>query len=152
MNSVDTISTPGNGGATKEKRVRKPVARSVRTVLPWDYQLPYRFVSSRPAEAETLVVVMRGRIGLLLFPASGKLVQTIRLGGAGEKREYRVPAGTYFTLITLVNESAVLEVRPTAVGVRPEWLPDMPIAQSAEARALWRKWFDYFQNSPSSKV
>lgn len=148
MISVDTISTPGQGGANKEKKVRKPVARSVRTIQPWDYQVPYRFVSSRPTEGETLIVVMRGRVGLLLFPASGKLVQTIRLGGKGEKREYRVPAGTYFSIITLVSESAVLEVQPTAAGVRPEWLPEMPTAHTAEARALWRKWFDYFQNSP----
>lgn len=148
MNSVDTVSTPGSAGITKEKKVRKPVARSVRTIQPWDYQIPYRFCSSRPHEGETLIVVLRGRVGLLLFPSSGKIVQTIRLGGAGEKREYRIPEGTYFTLITLVHESAVLEVHPTAANVRPEWLPEMPQAHSAEARTLWRKWFDYFQRSP----
>lgn len=119
--------------------------RQVRTIRPWEYQQPLRFQSSRTEAAETLIVVLRGQLGVLLFLSEGKLVQPIRLGGKGQPRQLKIPANTYYTIVTLSDESAILEVLPsTMMGVRAQWLPSAPGANTPEGKEQWRRWVSYF--------
>lgn len=138
----DTISTPDVAQASRDKKIR----RQVKTVRPWEYRAPVRFMCSRPEMAESLVCVLRGRVGVLLFHSEGKLVQPIRLGGNGEKREIKIPSGTFYSLITLADESAVVEVQPTHLsGVSVQWLKHSPKENTPEAKDAWRRWVSFFQ-------
>lgn len=154
MLSNDTVSIKEESSVGKAPTVAgsRRVDRKVRTLRAWDYEQPVRFLSSQE-KADTLLLLLRGQVGVLLFHGEGKLVQPIRLGAKNGPRQVTIPAGTYFAVLTLVQESAVLEVRPAiAHGARVEWLDKMPSAFSPEAREMWRRWFGYFQAPAANKL
>lgn len=99
------------------------VHRLLNAMEPDSYVMPHRHLD--PAKAET-ILVLRGRFGLVLFDASGRVERTELLGDGATARAVELPPGQYHSIVSLVSGSVFFE---TKAG---PYVPLMP-----EERAAW---------------
>lgn len=103
----------------------QPGHRLLNALEPGTYIMPHRHLDT--AKDETLVV-LRGRVGLVIFDDGGSVVATTVLGPAGAALGADLPHGTWHTLICLESGSVFLEAkagpyRPLADAEKAPWAP-----------------------------
>jgi cupin fold WbuC family metalloprotein len=103
----------------------QPGHRLLNALEPGTYIMPHRHLDT--AKDETLVV-LRGRVGLVIFDDGGSVVATAVLGPAGAALGADLPHGTWHTLICLESGSVFLEAkagpyRPLADAEKAPWAP-----------------------------
>lgn len=110
-----------------------PCHRLLNAIEPGSYIPPHRHLDRDKAET---ILVLRGRLGLVLFDAEGSVVQTRELSADGACRGCDLPAGTIHTVVALAPGTVCFEAkagpyRPLALVERPAWAPaeDAPEAQ-----------------------
>ena len=102
-----------------------PAHRLLNAVEPDSYIAPHRHLD--PAKDETLVL-LRGKLGLLIFDDGGAVVSKILLIAGGECLGVDIPHGTWHTLVSLEAGSVFLEAKagpylPPADAERARWAP-----------------------------
>lgn len=103
----------------------QPGHRLLNALEPGTYIMPHRHLDT--AKDETLVV-LRGRVGLVIFDDGGNVVATTVLGPAGAALGADLPHGTWHTLVCLESGSVFLEAkagpyRPLADAEKASWAP-----------------------------
>ena len=114
-----------------------PAHRLLNAVEPDSYIAPHRHLD--PAKDETLVV-LRGKLGLVIFDDAGNVLSKKLLIAGGECIGVDIPHGTWHTLLSLEAGSVFLEAKagpylPPADIERASWAPAENDANTAEYHA-----------------
>lgn len=118
--------------------------RLLNAIEPGSYVQPHRHLA--PGQDESCVV-LRGRLGILLFDERGQVTQKAVAEPGGELFGLTIPAGTFHTLIALAPGSVFFEAkagpyRPLSDAERAAFAPreGEPAAERrlAELAALFR--------------
>lgn len=112
-----------------------PGQRLLNAIEPGSYVAPHRHLD--PLKDETMLVV-RGRLGLVLFDAAGKATSALILGSAGDALGVDIPSGTWHSVLALESGTVFLEAkagpyRPLTPAERAPWAP----AEGEPAAAAW---------------
>lgn len=99
--------------------------RLLNAIEPGSYIQPHRHLD--PAKDETLVVV-RGRLGAVVFDEAGSVVDTAVLAAGGERCGINLLHGTYHTVLalepgTVFFESKAGPYRPLEMAEQAPWAP-----------------------------
>ncbi len=98
-----------------------PCQRLLNAILPQSYIQPHRHLDP---DKEEMLVVLRGRLGLVFFDDAGHLVDTALLEAGGERLAANIPPGRFHTLVALDNGAVVFEAKAG---------PYLPLAPSEKA-------------------
>lgn len=116
--------------------------RLLNAIEPDSYIAPHRHLD--PAKDETLVV-LRGRLGVVIFDDAGGVVDTAVLEG-GERMGINVPHNTYHCLLALDPGTVFFETKagpykPIDVAERAPWAPVEGARDAAAYLARLRELF-----------
>jgi len=123
-----------------------PVHRLLNAVQPDSYIAPHRHLD--PAKDETFIV-LRGRMGLLIFDEAGNIIEKIKVGAgntASDALGVDIPVGTWHTSFALTPDTVIFEVkagpyRPLSEAERAPWAPMENAPGAAAQLAGWQKLF-----------
>ena len=101
-----------------------PCQRLVNAVLPGAYIQPHRHLDPHKEE---MLVILRGRLGLVFFDDAGTVSGTRTLATGSEHLAVNIPAGRFHTAVALAP-SVVFEVKagPYAPHLQSELAPFAP--------------------------
>lgn len=107
-----------------------PCQRLLNAILPLSYIQPHRHLD--PVKAEMLVV-LRGKVGLVFFDEAGNVVEKMLLEAGGEQLAANIPPGQFHTLVALDDGVVVFE---TKAGPYVPHMPEekAPFAPGEEAQ------------------
>lgn len=111
---------------------------------PDTYIPPHRHLSADKAEA---LIVLKGRIGLLIFDEQGTVTDKRVMEAGGDCLGVDLAPGTYHGLVVLQADSMLFECkagpyRPVGEGELAHWAPREGEAGVAEYQAWMRAQFD----------
>lgn len=111
---------------------------------PSTYIAPHRHLSADKAET---LLVLKGRLGVLIFDDSGQVTDKRVLEAGGDSLGVDVPAGVYHGLVVLESDSLMFECkagpyRPVGDGELAHWAPREGEAGVADYHAWMRAQFD----------
>lgn len=111
---------------------------------PSTYIAPHRHLSADKAET---LLVLKGRLGVLIFDDSGQVTDKRVLEAGGDSLGVDVPAGVYHGLVVLESDSLMFECkagpyRPVGEGELAHWAPREGEAGVADYHAWMRAQFD----------
>lgn len=103
----------------------QPGHRLLNAVEPGSYIMPHRHLE--PTKDETLVV-LRGRMGLVIFDDAGAVIRRSLLGPGAEALGADLPHGTWHTLVAVETGTVFLEAkagpyRPLIDAEKACWAP-----------------------------
>lgn len=116
----------------------QPGHRLLNAVEPDSYVAPHRHLE--PTKDETMVV-LRGRIGLVLFDDDGCIARTVVLAPGGPVMGVDIGHGTWHSVLALEPDTVFLEAKagPYRALVADERASWAPAEGSAEAMAYRQK-------------
>lgn len=125
-------------------QMEEPCHRMVVGLQPSTYIPPHRHLSDDKAET---LLVLRGRLGLLIFDESGGVIHTRVLQADGESVGVDLPPGVFHGLVVLDADSLMFECkagpyRPVGEGELAPWAPREGEPSVAEYQAWMRAQFD----------
>lgn len=105
--------------------MEEPCHRLAVGLQPDTYIAPHRHLSADKAEA---LLVLKGRLGLLLFDEGGQLLGTRLLQAGGDCVGVDLPPGEFHALVVLEPDSILFEAkagpyRPVGEGELAGWAP-----------------------------
>ncbi len=100
-----------------------PCHRLLNAIEPASYVAPHRHLDSRKDET---MLVLRGRLGLVIFDDDGGVLRVVELGAGGGDFGVDIPHGQWHSVVGLESGTVFFE---TKAG------PYVPLTQ--EERALW---------------
>lgn len=111
-----------------------PAHRLLIAIEPGSYVPPHRHQD--PNKDETFVI-LRGRIGLIVFDEAGAVLETHVLAPGSALLGADIPHGTFHSLVALESGSVFLEAksgpyRPVSAGEVAEWAPRESDAGAAD--------------------
>lgn len=114
-----------------------PAQRLLNAIEPGSYVAPHRHLD--PNKDETMIV-LRGRLGLVIFDAAGGVVKTSVLANADGAIGVDIPHGSWHTVLALEPGTVFFEAKagpfqPLATGERAPWAPQEGDAAAASYRA-----------------
>lgn len=121
-----------------------PCHRMAVGLQPHTYIAPHRHLSDDKAE---VLIVLKGRLGLLIFDEQGELVDKRVLQAGGDCLGVDVAPGTYHGLVVLEADSILFECkagpyRPLEAGEHAHWAPREGEVGVARYQAWMRAQFD----------
>ncbi|WP_460416907.1 WbuC family cupin fold metalloprotein [Pseudomonas sp. microsymbiont 2] len=122
----------------------EPCHRLAVGLQPDTYIAPHRHLSADKAE---VLVVLKGRLGLLIFDDHGQLIDKRVLQAGGDCLGVDLAPGTWHGLVALEADSILLECkagpyRALGEGEHAHWAPREGDEGVAEYRAWMRAQFD----------
>lgn len=102
-----------------------PGHRLLNAIEPGSYVAPHRHLD--PLKDETMVV-LRGRLGLVLFDDDGGVKSVFTLGAGGDALGVDIPHGAWHAVLALEGGTVFLEAkagpyRPLTADERAAWAP-----------------------------
>lgn len=102
-----------------------PAQRLLNAVEPGSYIAPHRHLASTKDET---FIVLRGRIGLVLFDAAGTVIQSLVIEAGGDVSGVDIPHGTWHSVLSLLPGSVFFEAKagpylPFTPEERAPWAP-----------------------------
>ena len=102
-----------------------PAQRLLNAIEPDSYIAPHRHLDS--CKDETMIV-LRGRLGLVIFDDAGQITQTAMLAADGACRGVDIPHGAWHSLVALESATVFFETKagpylPLAPAERASWAP-----------------------------
>lgn len=103
-----------------------PAHRLLNAMEPSSYIRPHRHLD--PNKDETFMIV-RGKLGILIFDDSGRVVETLLLDAAGDNIGADIPAGVFHTAVSLQAGTIFFEAkagpfRMLAEEEKAHWSPE----------------------------
>ena len=103
----------------------EPAHRLLNAIEPGSYLMPHRHLEVHKDET---FVVLRGRLGLVLFDDAGTVVQTAVVGPGAQALGVDIPRGTWHSAVALESGTVFLEAkagpyRPLTAEERAAWAP-----------------------------
>lgn len=107
--------------------------RLLNALEPGTYIRPHRHLDP---EKEELMVLLRGRMGMVYFDESGSVTETALLAAGGDAFGIDIPSGTYHSLVCLEPGTVFLEAkagpyRPFTAEETAPWAPSEGDAATA---------------------
>lgn len=120
-----------------------PAHRFLNAIEPDSYGRPHRHLE--PNKDETFVV-LRGRVGLLLFDEKGRVTARSALGDGCDAVGVNIPVGRFHGVVSLESGTILLEAKagPYVAATDKDWAPWAPPEGAPDAMAyleLMRKEF-----------
>ncbi|MDH4869372.1 WbuC family cupin fold metalloprotein [Pseudomonas sp. BN515] len=105
--------------------MEEPCHRMAVGLQPGTYIPPHRHLSADKAES---LLVIKGRLGLLIFDEDGKVIDQRELVAGGDCVGVDVPPGVFHALVVLEPDTILFECkagpyRPVGEGELPAWSP-----------------------------
>lgn len=103
-----------------------PAHRLLNAMEPASYIRPHRHLD--PLKAETFMIV-RGRLGILVFDENGVVTEKLLLTAEGENIGADIPAGVFHTAVSLAAGTIFFEAKagpyhPLSEDEKPAWAPE----------------------------
>lgn len=103
----------------------EPAHRLLNAIEPGSYLMPHRHLDAHKDET---FVVLRGRLGLVLFDDAGAVVRTAVLGPGAQALGVDLPRGTWHSAVALESGTVFLEAKagpylPLTAEERAPWAP-----------------------------
>lgn len=97
-----------------------PAHRMLVAMEPGSYVRPHRHLD--PNKAET-IIVLRGRLGVLVFDDEGRLQAAREMTPGGAVIGYNIPPGVFHSIVCLAAGTLFIEAKagPYAVPLDAEW-------------------------------
>ena len=129
----------------------QPGQRLLNAVEPGSYVAPHRHLD--PLKGETMTV-LRGRLGLVLFDDSGKVVASHVLGAGEAALGVDIPFGTWHSVLALEPGTVFLEAKagPYLLLSNEERAAWAPAEDDAEAPAYQRELVTLFSKSKGVRI
>ena len=121
-----------------------PAHRLLNAMEPSSYVRPHRHLD--PLKDETFMIV-RGKLGLLIFDDDGEVKEKLLLDVEGENLGADIPAGQFHAVVSFEGGTVFFEAKagpytPLQDGERPSWAPEEGSAEAesylAELKAEFR--------------
>lgn len=146
---LDEVSGEAKAGARLRKnrnfhqRDDYPAHRLLNAVEPDSYIAPHRHLD--PTKDETMVV-LRGKLGLVVFDDAGVIVKTAVLNAGGECCGVDISHGEWHTFVALASGTVIFEAKagpylPLAAAERAPWAPAENDANAGEYLARLEQLF-----------
>ncbi len=102
-----------------------PANRLLNAIEPGSYVRPHRHLEATKDET---ILLLRGRLGLVLFDDSGGVVRSASLGGDGNALGVDIPHGTWHAVLALESGTVFFETkagpyRPLTADEQAPWAP-----------------------------
>lgn len=112
-----------------------PAHRLLNAMEPCSYIRPHRHLD--PLKDETFLIV-RGRLGVIVFADDGAVAKTVLLESGGEILGVDIPSGSYHTAVSLAAGTIFFEAKagpylPLQENETPHWAPEDGAAGYLEA-------------------
>ncbi|EPL08553.1 WbuC family cupin fold metalloprotein [Pseudomonas sp. CF161] len=125
-------------------QMQEPCHRMAVGLQPATYIAPHRHLSADKAET---LLVLKGRLGLLVFDEAGQVLAKRVLQAGGECVGVDLPAGVFHGLVVLEPDSLMFECksgpyRPVGEGEMASWAPREGEPAVAQYHAWMRAQFD----------
>jgi cupin fold WbuC family metalloprotein len=122
------------------------VQRFINVLQPGTYVRPHRHLRSPNVNGFEFFLVIQGELGIIILDESGQILHTERIGANGATRGIELPEGTYHTLVALVPDTAILELKegPYNASTDKEFMDGFPFEGTPAAEQLVEKWKGYF--------
>jgi len=141
QNLFDALGTAAHNSSRKRQHhnlhesTQESAQRFLNALEPDSYVRPHRHV--QPDKAETLLI-LRGKLGLLLFDAAGAVIRIEILSQSGHTRGGHIPAGIWHGVLALEPGTVVFEVkngpyRPADSQEHACWAP----AEGSPDTTMW---------------
>lgn len=103
-----------------------PAHRLLNAMEPSSYIRPHRHLD--PKKDETFIIV-RGRLGVILFADDGSVAEKFLLDAAGDTLGVDLPSGSFHTAVSLTEGTVFFEAKagpylPLAEGEKAPWAPE----------------------------
>lgn len=85
-----------------------PCQRLINAVLPQAYIQPHRHLDPNKEE---MLVMLRGRLGLVFFDEAGNVQDKMLLEAGGERPAAHIPAGQFHTIVAFDDGAVVFETK-----------------------------------------
>lgn len=114
----------------------------LNALLPDTYVRPHRHLDPNKEE---MLVILRGRLGILFMDEMGKVTRKVLLEAGGSEIAVHIPAGCFHGAVAL-DPCVVFEAKagPYAPHLQNEWAPFAPAESSPEAPAYLAKLKELF--------
>ena len=124
-------------------RDNHPCQRLLNAILPQSYIQPHRHLDP---DKEEMLVVLRGRLGLVFFDDAGHVVDTALLEAGGERLAASIPPGRFHTLVALDDGAGGFEAKagpylPHAPREKASFAPEEAAQDAASYLNELRKLF-----------
>lgn len=124
--------------------MEEPCHRMAVGLQPATYIPPHRHLSADKAET---LLVLKGRLGLLIFDEAGQVLAKRILQAGGDCVGVDLPAGVFHGLVVLEPDSLMFECkagpyRPVGEGELAGWAPRVGEPGVADYQAWMRSQFD----------
>ncbi len=111
-----------------------PAHRLLNAMEPSSYIRPHRHLD--PRKDETFIIV-RGRLGVILFADDGSVREKFLLDAAGDTLGVDLPSGSFHTAVSLAEGTIFFEVKagpylPLADGEKAGWAPEEGSPEAGE--------------------
>jgi cupin fold WbuC family metalloprotein len=122
------------------------VQRFINVLQPGTYVRPHRHLRSLEVNGFEFFLVIQGEVGMIVLDQSGQILHTERIGANGATRGIELPEGTYHTLVALVPDTAILELKegPYNPSTDKEFMDGFPAEGTPAAEQLVERWKGYF--------
>lgn len=141
---LDAVSAEAKAGPRLRKNRNfhraddEPGHRLLNAIEPGSYIAPHRHLDAFKDET---MLVLRGRLGLVLFDDEGRVARTAVLGADGEALGVDIARGTWHMVLALASDTVFFEAkagpyRPLTQEERASWAP---AEGDAEAAAYQRR-------------
>ena len=122
------------------------VQRFLNVLQPGTYVRPHRHQRDQPGAGFECFLVLQGSVGLLLFDASGEMIQHERLSASGPLHGIEVAENQPHSLVALEPDSVIFELKqgPYVPSGDKDFLDRYPVEGSTEAVIQERQWRDLF--------
>ncbi|AFZ43821.1 hypothetical protein PCC7418_1641 [Halothece sp. PCC 7418] len=148
---IDTVAN----AAANSQRLRKnhnfhqlseQVQRFINIMQPGTYVRPHRHLRPEDSNGFEFFLVLQGKVGILLFDQSGKVIESERLSSEDHNYGLEIAEGTFHTLVALEANTALFELKegPYVPQTDKEFLTLFPNEGTAEAQAQVQSWEAHF--------
>lgn len=115
-----------------------PAHRLLNAMEPGSYIRPHRHLD--PLKDETFMIV-RGRLGILVFDDNGRVTEKLLLDAAGENIGADIPSGVFHTAVSLAEGTIFFEAKagpylPLSDSEKACWAPEDGTASENYLSAL----------------
>lgn len=120
-----------------------PVQRFFNAIEPGSYVIPHRHLAADKAET---LLMLRGRIGLILFDEQGQITATHVLAPTSACSGFHLQPGCWHSVIALESGSVFFETKagpylPLTAAEHAPWAPAEGMAEAATYEAGLRELF-----------
>lgn len=122
------------------------VQRFLNVLQPGTYVRPHRHQRPSQVNGFEFFLVIQGEIGIIIFDESAQILQTERISANGATRAIELPEGVYHTLVVLVPDTVMLELKegPYNPTTDKEFLDGFPAEGTPAAEQMVEQWKGYF--------